>query len=152
MGAYGALRRTAYAENVPRRDLYLTHGHALYFEGMLIPVEHLVNHRSILWDEKARVVEFYHIELADHDVVFAEGASAETYYDVENRALFQNARAGSAAGGEKPTYAPVVNRGDVVESIWARLFQRAGGSVINETTDDPDLHLVIDGALDVPLL
>jgi Hint domain len=36
----------------------------------------LVNHRSILWDDAARVVEYYHIELADHDVVFAEGGSA----------------------------------------------------------------------------
>ena len=45
------VRRGALADNVPRRDLYLTHGHALYLDGVLIPVENLVNHRSILWDE-----------------------------------------------------------------------------------------------------
>jgi len=68
----------ALADNVPRRDLYLTHGHALYVDGLLVPVENLVNYRSIVWDEAARVVEYYHIELADHVVVFAQGAPAET--------------------------------------------------------------------------
>jgi len=139
------VRRGALGDDVPRRDLYLTHGHALYVEGVLIPVEHLVNHRSILWDEAARVVEYYHIELADHDVLFAEGAPAESYYDASNRAQFQNTREGSKAGAKKPTYAPVLNGGDVVENVWARLCERAGGRIACDTTDDPDLHLVVDG-------
>src|SRR6202012_135968 len=80
------VRRGALADNVPRRDLYLTHGHALYFDGVLVPGENLINDRTILWDEKARVAEYYHIELEDHDVVLAEGAPAETYYDAGNRA------------------------------------------------------------------
>jgi len=79
------VRRGALADDVPRRDLYLTHGHALYVDGVLIPVENLVNHRSILWDRAARVVEYYHIELAGHEVVFADGAPAETYHDDGNR-------------------------------------------------------------------
>jgi hypothetical protein len=140
------VRCGAFADNVPHRDLYLTHGHALYFDGVLIPVEHLVNHRSIRWDETARVVEYYHLELADHDVVLANGAPAETYYDASNRAWFQNTLSGSKPGGKKPTYAPVLNRGDVVENVWGRLFDRVGGYTAGDTTDDPDLHLVIDGA------
>ena len=139
------VRRGALADDVPRRDLYLTHGHALYLEGVLIPVEHLVNHRSILWDDTARVVEYYHIELADHDVVLAEGAPAESYYDASNRAQFLNTREGSEAGAKKPTYAPVLNGGDVVDNAWARLCERAGGQIECDTTDDPDLHLVVDG-------
>ncbi len=66
------VRRGALFDNVPTRDLYLTHGHALYLDGVLIPVENLVNHRSIVWDEAARVVEYYHVELEDHDVVLAK--------------------------------------------------------------------------------
>ncbi len=139
------VRRDALAENVPQRDLYLTHGHALYFDGVLIPVEHLVNHRSILWDDTARVVEYYHIELADHDVLFAEGAPAESYHDAGNRAFFQNAREGSEAGTVKLTCAPVLNAGETVERVWAELFERAGGHFERNTTDDPDLHLLVDG-------
>ena len=140
------VRRDALADNVPRRDLYLTHGHALYRDGVLIPVENLVNHCSILWDESARVVEYYHIELEDHDVLFAEGAPAESYYDAGNRALFQNRREGSEVGAARPTFAPVLTGGEAVERVWAELFERAGGGTDAHTTDDPDLHLVAAGA------
>jgi hypothetical protein len=139
------VRRGALADNVPLRDLSLTHGHALYFDGVLIPVENLVNHRSIAWDDTARVVEYYHVELADHDVLFAEGAPAETYYDANNRAFFQNTREGSQAGAKKPTCVPVLTRGEIVEKVWAELFKRAGGHLERNTTDDADLHLVLDG-------
>src|SRR5207237_3923542 len=123
------VRAGALADNVPVRDLYLTHGHALYLDDVLIPVEHLVNHRSILWDEGARVVEYYHIELDDHDVVLANGAPAESYYDAANRALFHNTRPGSTAGTTKPTFAPVLHDGEVVERVWAELYDRAGGQI-----------------------
>ncbi len=52
------VRRHALAENVPCRDLYITRGHSLFLEGVLIPVEELINHRSIAWVEKAQVVEY----------------------------------------------------------------------------------------------
>jgi len=139
------VRRGALADSVPRRDLYLTHGHALYCAGVLIPVEHLVNHRSIAWDETARVIEYYHVELADHAVLFAEGAPAETYHDAGNRAVFQNTREGSKAGARKPACAPVLTGGEIVERVWAELFERAGGRLELNTTDDADIHLVIDG-------
>ena len=139
------VRAGALADNVPSRDLYLTHGHALYLDGVLIPVENLVNHRSILWDERARVVEYYHVELEDHDVVVANGAPAESYYDAKNRAQFQNMRPGSAPGAARPTFAPVLNGGAIVEAVWAKLSARAGGSIACDTTDDPDLHLATDG-------
>ncbi len=135
----------ALADNVPHRDLYLTHGHALFVEGVLIPVENLVNHRSIRWDDTPRVVEYYHIELADHDVVLADGAATETYYDAGNRASFQNMRRGSAAGADKPVFAPVLSGGAVVDRVWAALHRRAGGPIEHDTTDDLDLHLVVDG-------
>jgi hypothetical protein len=139
------VRAGALADGVPARDLHLTHGHALYLEGVLIPVENLVNHRSILWDETSRAVEYYHIELDHHDLLIADGAAAESYYDAGNRAHFHNTRPGSAAGEPAPTCAPVLNGGAVVERVWRMLFARAGGQIERYTTDDPDLHLVVDG-------
>src|SRR5205807_483492 len=44
------VRAGALADGVPTRDLHLTRGHSLYVDGMLVPVEFLVNERSILWD------------------------------------------------------------------------------------------------------
>lgn len=61
------VRRGALADNVPSRDLRVTKGHSLYLDDALIPVEYLVNHRSIEWDDRAQEVELYHIELETHE-------------------------------------------------------------------------------------
>jgi len=39
------VRKGALADNVPHHDLRVTKGHAFYVDGVLIPVEFLVNHR-----------------------------------------------------------------------------------------------------------
>ena len=41
------VRKGALGLNVPTQDLRVTKGHALYIDGVLIPVEELINHRSI---------------------------------------------------------------------------------------------------------
>jgi hypothetical protein len=43
--------RGAIADNVPHHDLRVTKGHSLYLDNVLIPVEFLLNHRTILWDD-----------------------------------------------------------------------------------------------------
>ena len=84
----------------PRRTWRITKGHSLYIDHVLIPVEELVNHRSIEWDDRAQEVKLFHIELETHDVLIANGAPAESYRDDGNRWLFQNSNAGW--GGGKP--------------------------------------------------
>jgi hypothetical protein len=85
------VRKGALADNVPHTDMRVTKGHALLPDGVLIPVEFLVNHQSILWDDHAQEVSLRHIELEVHDVLLANGAPAESYRDDGNRWLFQNA-------------------------------------------------------------
>jgi hypothetical protein len=43
-------------------------------------------------------------------------------------------------------YAPVLTGGRVVDEIWRRLLDRAGPRDRRPLTDDPDLHVVVDGA------
>ncbi|HUB11894.1 MAG TPA: Hint domain-containing protein [Acetobacteraceae bacterium] len=138
------VRKGALADNVPHRDLRITKGHSLYLDGVLIPVEFLVNHRSIIWDDWAQEVTIFHIELATHDVLIAEGAPAESYRDDGNRWLFQNANAGWGRPPATPC-ATVLTGGPVVDATWRRLLDRAGPRSSLPLTDDPDLHLVIDG-------
>jgi hypothetical protein len=138
------VRADAIAEGVPLRDLYLTRGHSLYVDGVLIPVEYLVNERTILWDSDATEVEFYHIELEDHDVLLAEGAPAESYRDDGNRQLFDNPERPVFAAANMAHFAPVLMGGPEVDRIWRALLQRSGFQT-PEATDDPDLHLVADG-------
>jgi hypothetical protein len=138
------VRKGALADNVPYQDLHLTKGHSLYLDGALIPAEFLVNYRSILWDDRAREVKLYHIELESHDVLLANGVPAESYRDDGNRWLFANANTGWSLPPQTPC-APVLSGGPVVDAIWRRLLARAGGPLKRPTTNDPDLHLLVDG-------
>jgi hypothetical protein len=139
------VRKDALAPNVPHQDLHLTKAHSLYLDGVLIPVEFLVNHRTIVWDDRAREVEIYHVELESHDVLIANGALAESYRDDGNRWLFQNAQTGTGLSPQE-AYAPVLTGGPVVDAVWERLLDRAGPRDTLPLTDDPDLHLIVDGA------
>jgi len=136
--------QSALADNVPNRDLRVTKGHSLYIDDVLIPVEFLVNHRSIYWDDNAQEVELYHIELETHDVLVANGAPAESYRDDGNRWLFRNANSGWGLPPQAPC-APVLTGGPVVDAAWRRLLDRAGPRPQMPTTEEPDLHLLVDG-------
>ena len=138
------VRKGALGPNVPNRDLRVTKGHALWFDGALIPVEFLVNHRSILWDDRAQEVVVYHLELDAHDVLIANGAAAESYRDDGNRWLFQNANSGWDLPPKAPC-APVLTGGPVVDAVWRRLLDCSGPRPGVPLTDDPDLHLLVDG-------
>jgi T5SS/PEP-CTERM-associated repeat protein len=138
------VRKGALTPNVPHHDLRITKGHALHIDGVLIPVEFLVNHRSIEWDDRAQEVTIYHIELETHDVLLANGAPAETYRDDGNRWLFQNANTGWLLPAQEPC-APVLTGGPVLDAIWRRLLDRAGPRPGMTLTDDPDAHLLLGG-------
>jgi hypothetical protein len=135
----------ALADNVPNRDLHVTRAHSLYLDGVLIPAEFLVNHKTIRWDDRAQEVEIYHVELDSHDVLLANGAAAESYRDDGNRWLFQNANTGWELPAQQPC-APVLTGGPAVDAVWRRLLDRAGPRRLPPLTDDPDLHLLVDGA------
>jgi hypothetical protein len=106
------VRKGALADNVPHHDLRVTKGHSLFLDGVLIPVEFLVNHRSIIWDDRAQEVTVYHLELDTHGVLLANGAPAESYRDDGNRWLFQNANSGWDLPPQEPC-APVLTGGFV---------------------------------------
>ena len=136
--------KNALGPNLPHNDLRITKAHSLYIDNVLIPVEFLVNHRTIVWDDRAQEVEIYHVELGSHDILIANGVPAESYRDDGNRWLFQNANSGWGLPPQTP-YAPVLTGGPVVDAVWARLLAMAGPRSLPPLTDDPDLHLIADG-------
>ncbi len=83
------IRQGALAPSLPRRDLFLSPDHALFFDEFLIPAKSLVN-GSTIEQIAAETVTYYSIELANHDLVLAEGVAAETYYDDGQRDRFDN--------------------------------------------------------------
>ncbi len=138
------VRKAAFGDNIPHKDLRVTKGHAFQFGDVLIPAEYLVNHRSILWDDHAQEVHLFHIELISHDVLVANGAPAESYRDDGNRWLFQNANSGWDQP-PKPPCAPVLTGGPIVDAVWRQLLARSGPRTGFPMTDNPDIHILLDG-------
>jgi len=118
--------RFALDDATPCRDLYLSPGHAIYLHGLLIPVENLVNGRSIIVDQRANAVtlDYYHIELEEHDVVLAEGTPAETFGGRDHSG-FDNAEEyemlyGSSLAPTR-TFAPLVSLNGGRQQLRSRL-------------------------------
>jgi hypothetical protein len=83
--------RFAIDDHTPYRDLYLSPLHCVFFNEALIPVMYLINETSIGQGTPAETsaIEYYHVELDTHEVIYAEGALVESY-DGSNRDNFSN--------------------------------------------------------------
>jgi len=80
--------RSALAPDVPHADLVLSQGHALYIDGALVQVGGLINGTTIALHaaEEFDELEFFHIKIETHDLIFAEGAPCETLLSVDENA------------------------------------------------------------------
>jgi collagen type I/II/III/V/XI/XXIV/XXVII alpha len=88
----------AFGRGMPVTDLVLSPEHAVYVAGVLIPIRLLINGVNVRQVPVDRI-SYHHIELADHDIVLANGMPAETWLDIGNRSHFAN-------GGEVITLHP----------------------------------------------
>jgi hypothetical protein len=68
---------SAFAAGVPRRPLLLSPDHAIFVDGVLIPIKYLVNGETISQLDM-RHITYWHIELDGHDVVLADGLPTES--------------------------------------------------------------------------
>jgi O-antigen biosynthesis protein len=124
-------RTGSLGENIPVRDLYVSPHHAMFVDGVLVPAEALVNGVSVLRAKEIDPIRYFHVELAAHDVIFAEGAPAETFVDCDSRLMFHNAHefpelypGDSTAAWE--FCAPHVEEGSTPRRIWRAVAERAG--------------------------
>ena len=130
------IRRGAFGQDLPHRDLVLSPDHCVFVDGRLIPAKLLINDMTIVQERDTRAVTYYHVELDRHAVLLAEGLPAESYLDTGNRAFFSNAGLALVLHPEfhvnaglrcwdTDACAPLTVSADAVEPVWRHLADRA---------------------------
>lgn len=135
------VRAHAFGAQGPMRDLYLSPDHAIFVEGVFIPVKHLIDGDSIRQMDVTQVT-YYHVELARHSAIYSNGLLTESYLDTGDRASFANAsgvmvlhplfgmeRQDVALIWETLAYAPLCVAGEAVER--ARMTVREANRVVD---------------------
>ncbi|MEJ0020801.1 MAG: Hint domain-containing protein [Acetobacteraceae bacterium] len=117
----------AFGERLPRRDLYLSPDHAVFAEGVLVPIKYLINGATIVQVAR-RTARYWHVELDAHDILLAEGLPAESYLETGGRAQFAN---GGVVAALHPNFAslaweaggcaPLAVAGPAVERLRRRI-------------------------------
>lgn len=79
----------AFGVGRPRCALLLSPDHSVFVEDVLIPIKFLINGTTIV-QHVVDTVTYYHIELARHDILLAEGLPVESYLETGGRAAFTN--------------------------------------------------------------
>lgn len=86
----------ALGENLPTRDLLVSRAHAIAFGDVLVQAGALVNGTTIRQvTEMPETFTYYHVDVAEHALLVAEGVAAELYRQRRARPLPQR---GGAAG------------------------------------------------------
>lgn len=153
----------AFGDGLPHTALRLSPDHAVFADGVLIPVRRLVNGATIT-RENPHTITWFHVELADahgdaiHDIVLAEGLPTESYLDTGNRDAFIN---GGPTLSLHPDFgrnvwaenscARLVQDGVEIEALRSWLFFRAEILGHGRTTD-PDLLITCDGVRLAPVV
>jgi hypothetical protein len=124
------IRAGALGENLPQRDLLVSPDHCLFFEGRLFTADRLVNGTSIVQETMSEPFQYFHVEFEEHDVVFAEGAAAESYLDTGNRTALYGSTVARVSFGKrgkswKDSCYPLTFSGPVLVKLRALVAERA---------------------------
>jgi hypothetical protein len=81
----------ALGPGLPARELRVSPGHAICIGDALVPAGALINGGGIARCGRQEAIRYFHVELAEHQVIFAEQCPVESFLDEALRWQFDNA-------------------------------------------------------------
>lgn len=120
----------AFAEGLPKRDLYVSPDHSFFFEDVLVPAHLLVNGSTICQIHRTSDITYYHLELEPHDLIIAEGVLTESFLNTGVQRRFSRQDVAMLLPAPDPktwedACAPLLLSGPRLDLIRAGLRQRA---------------------------
>lgn len=121
------IRAGALGRHGPRRDLMVSPEHAVLIDGVLVPAGLLANGDSIRQVRDLDLVEYFHLEFDEPQVIVTNGAATESYVEQGNRRMFANHADYAALYGEAERSGArlrrfeLVDRGPKLQRIRERL-------------------------------
>jgi hypothetical protein len=109
------IARSAVGPDVPHADLFVTETHALLIDGVLVAAGNLINDTTITRDGAGELqeLEYFHIKLEHHDVIYAEELPCETLLNIDDNAanFAEYLREYGSATTTEPPCAPLFRYG-----------------------------------------
>ena len=141
--------RGSLGNNLPKRDLFVSPQHAMCLDNQLFLARDLVNGASIAYCDSFPTIEYFHIELPSHEIIYAEGAAAESWLDCDNRNVFTNVldylKLDRPESTAKPTRClPLVREGVALHAARRKLAEHIRQAGF-EFSKDPEPRLLVDG-------
>jgi hypothetical protein len=110
----------ALGENIPARDLFVTNAHAIFLDGVLVPVGSLVNEKTISFDERTGLdaLEYFHVAFCEsHRDAAMQACAPELAFHGGRSQLSSHLRS---------AIAPLIDRRRPLDRIRDSLEARAG--------------------------
>jgi hypothetical protein len=147
-------KKDSVATNIPHRDVSVSPHHLVLIDGSLIPAMVLVNGQTITQDFANKAFQYFHVELDSFDILLADGLPAESYVDMGNRSMFENADTvdlhpnfDAPKDGSRPELEGITvqRSGAAVEAVRKKLLKRAESMTQAKRVSNPDLRVEING-------
>lgn len=130
----------AFGADTPSVDLWVSPEHAVFFRGHLIPAKSLVNGTSVIRDTTVKSIEYFHVLLNQHQVIFSEGLPTESFVPMQDIGVFENSDTFPAKlqeqyctfiGQRRECY-PRMTTGVAVEAARGYLAENLAGSAAKQ--------------------
>ncbi len=146
------IKKDALADGCPDVDLLVSPGHGIAFDligKFLVPAGCLLNHSTIS-QEAPEFVEYWHVELEQHSLIYSQNCLVESYIEQGNRHLFDADRITGPQFSIDPTdragLFERIDDGPILDAIRARVQKRAVASAWEIKAPNESIHLEVDGS------